>query len=179
MIEMKREFKSFYTVTSVFGIRESGLHELIFREKGSAREVYGILEREETSAENVNIMNLFAEGEELCSSELIRRIKEEFGCGDKAAYAKLKKWKTGEYRKGRSVFYRKEHFVDSASNGEVEASESRDYQQRVVKEFMEELDIGEDEGEGEGEDDEGDDGGGEYDGELPGREELEEMFGLR
>lgn len=171
MIEkMGRQFKSFYT--AIYGIRADGVHVLVDKGQPIKAEVYRKMleDPDESLSEDIRIGRLFSEGEEVQSRELIERIKGEFECGNKAAYARLKKWKTGECRRGREVFYRKEHFVDSAPN---EAVESRDYQERVVEDFMKEL-------EEEGEDDGGDGGDEGFDENLlPGREELEKKFGLR
>ncbi len=164
---MARRYSKIYVKAEVYGIvKGSKVHELLFTNEIEGEDFFSRIEKEEFLTDGKRIGGLFKGNEELRSSELIKRIKEEFDCGDKAAYAKLKKGKAGACRRGREVYYVKENFVDSVQNVE----ESRDYQQRVVKEFMEELDIGEG---GEG------DGGGEYDGELPGREELEKKFGLR
>ncbi|MFA7142702.1 MAG: hypothetical protein WC175_01800 [Candidatus Dojkabacteria bacterium] len=147
-------------VTSTYVIFVDGTTKEIFRQEKSLSEVESCLYNGNVLPKEIRIRDLFEGNEELRSKELIRRIKEEFGCGDKAAYKKIEGVKGT--RRGRGVFYVKADFVDSAPNGEEAAVEGEDeegYQEldKILESY-------------------GYDVGGEED--LPGRDKLEEMFDL-
>lgn len=130
-------YKKIYLKAELYGVlKDSGIHELICVEEIEPSKLMELMQKEESASDDQRIDEVFGDEEELQSKELIKRIREEFQCGQKAAYMKLKKYKNGGKRKvGRTVWYKKADFVDSVPN-KVEVG-TEDYQNDLDK-FLEE-----------------------------------------